>query len=448
MNKVLLSLMVFLLNCNILLPIADYSVNNSVILGKTYLNLDNKEWIGETVISKFTILNVVVNETIIRLKGRVHYNGKSQQVYLSGELKQSSVLDNSVTATLTDQSGNFEAVHFSISEITKYDGNVLLNQPQYGQIFRLYLLKPYNRELSIFEGKINNIRGYHRKLEGILKNKDNYNQADAFGTDFWLPLVFEPRDGGTSIVEEPSFRRGSRGEVSIMGDDIAYVSRRKKIFKYWETYSANAFCDLTYWIEGTVKAVVSDGKGGVAIDLTDKYTTSNCPYYQRDDSPFGIGLFEDPVQMSVVTNGYDSFVDMSMTATNEQAKNGSLTVVRFGVGVSYRGVNLDTSMDLAYTESSKLAHFPRSLSAYEEPEEDQWPHKLQGRFSNVMLMEEGGQLYLTGSIRSDHDDHSMKYVHARTRFVISARYDGSWSWRYAAIPGDREFNIFVWDYRS
>ncbi len=442
-NRALLSLLVFILNLNMVFPFSGYNEIAPVINGKTYLNLNKKEFIGEMVPSKFTLKNLIVNNNFIRIKGSVEFNGGTEKVNLQGQLKRSPVVADIVTATLIDQSGNFEVVHFSLSGVNEQNG--LFNQLQNGKVLRMYLFKPEMRALSIFEGKFRAFGRYTQKLEWILQNKHVFHQAEFFGTDYWQPLVFEPIDSGITIIEEPTIRRD---EFSIFEEHIVYVSRRKKIFKYWETYPASPFCNLTYWIEGTVKAVVSDGKGGVALDLTDKYTTSNCPFYQNDDSPFGIGLFDDPVQMSVVTNGYDSFVEMSMTGTNEKAQEGSFTVVKFGVGVSYRGINLDTSMDLAYTESSKLDHFPRSLSVHEEADEDQWPHKIQGKFSNVMLTEEGSQLYLTGSIRTDHDDQSMKYVHARTRFVISARYDGNYTWRHAAMPDDREFNLFVWDYRS
>lgn len=96
----------------------------------------------------------------------------------------------------------------------------------------------------------------------------------------------------------------------------------------------SADCTGTYRIEDYAKTSASDATGGgvVWIPTNGKYTESNCAFYRSSDSPFGVGYYDQPVEIVATTNGYDRYINLSLNGTNVRKKPFWSANVGFGIG--------------------------------------------------------------------------------------------------------------------
>lgn len=436
---------------NNIIAIGD-GASKDVIEGVTYLNLDEFELKGNMSKSQLIIDNLVINNALLSLKGSVKYdNNNSVKINIKGDMKKSKLMQSSVTGFFEEKMNNFEVIHLSISEIAdKNESATLLNNiakddTSQGKYLKLYLFNRETREFNVFEGNINNLKGNKNTIEQILNNYNQYDETEAFGTDYWQHLIFKPIDGG-GYIEEVDQIEESNSQISILSGDTDYISRSTRRFTYSETYSIGVDGELTYWIKGYAKCIADDGHGGGVVWIDDKYTTSNYPFYESNDSPFGVGHYDEPIEIVVISNGYDRFTMQQLSAVNATKKSFASANVSFGIGVSFLGMGPSLSFSYDDTKVQNLGT-KLSLVSYENPEEDIWPTKTGGEFINHLIGVEGAQVNIESNVRTETPDGISKTIDARFKFPISAKYDGSLSWGLASMPNERNFDFTTWDYR-
>jgi len=431
---------------------------NDIIKGITYLELPETTFGGVTVDSELSIKNVVLNESLLQIQGDVHYYSQTIPFSIKGELKKSQTFTIGANGKFEDQTGNFSVIYLGLTNIQSQNENgVLLNEQIDGKVLRLYLLKNGTREFSIFEVDIDKLKN-QSLLQTVFDRINNLEDGYSFG-DYWFPLVFSPINGEStvnSIIKDettgeeivvPEIIKPDLDKISTMGQSIRYIDGANKEFSYWETYTGGGNCNITYKITGLVNTVFTGSMGGTTIKITRKNTESNCPLYVREDSPFGIGTFDNPVRLVDLTNGYDTFVDLTMDHTNAKKKDDDISVsIGFGVGLSLYGVSLGASYDINIEELASLnSTFTKSLAGYGTS--TTFPHKIQGKYIELLLPVKNSQFYLHGNINPNTPSNNTRWVDGYAYFDISAKYDGELSWHLASIPGDRTFSINTYVFR-
>lgn len=461
MKKFLSNILIAILFMTIVPTVGFASSNNEdIVQGLTYLNVSEDSLEGESVESELTIQNIVLNKALLRIQGEVKYNGETTPFNIAGNVKKSSLLTNGVTAKLEDQFSNFEVIHFALADIALNEEECsLINGKKSGKVISLYLLKKGTREFSVFEGQIDQLKGNKHLVEQILSNTNDFEKASSF-SEYWGPSIFKPVDGGSSVVSVDIDKKTGKetnvpertknsGEVSILGSDEYFVGDgTTKDFEYWETYNQGIECTITYKIKGRVKTSLGTSYGGTSVTILRKNTTSNCPLYVKEDSPFGIGTYSDPVKITATTNGYDKFTDLTMDYYNANKKYSGDFNVSIGVGISAFGVSLGPSYSYNLEELFTITAEStptKMLVGYETSTE--FPTKIQGKYDSMLLPFKDSQFYVHGNMYDKTPDTKIRALDSYSYFNISADYDGDFTgFILASIPEDRYFDINTWKF--
>lgn len=234
------------------------------------------------------------------------------------------------------------------------------------------------------------------------------------------------------------------GDFSIMGASTTYLDGANKNFAYWESYSQGTSCTVTYRIEGRVNTAFNGYTGGNSVTITRKNTTSNCQLYVKEDSPFGIGTYTYPVRLVNLSNGYDTFMDLTMDHTNAQKKYSGSVSIGFGIGVSAYGTSLGAAYSYDLEQAATLdSSFTKSTTGYGSSTE--FPTKIEGRYKELFLPVVNSQFYLHGNMYNKTPSNKIREVDGYAYFDISANYGTGWG--LASIPSDRTFSINTWVFK-
>jgi len=256
------------------------------IPGQTYTALPETGLGGPTTPARLDVGQLAVSTDEILMDGVVTYEGITLPFGLRGKPFSSRLgAEGDIVGSLRDERGNFKVVHFSIRE---NPGCAALTDGgrQSGRILTLYLLRENTREFTVFERPIATVT-----RSSIPNALELGLDQGHFGADFWHPKVFRPVRSGT---------------IGILAEQDSDVR------DYSEWYDLGNGCWVDYKISiGAYANSPSDIARGSAdfnskLEVIDKWTESNCPFYETDDSPYVLGKYADPVEVRTKTYGNDS----------------------------------------------------------------------------------------------------------------------------------------------
>lgn len=275
------------------------------------------------------------------------------------------------------------------------------------------------------------------------------------GAYIWSQKVFKPQ-GNFELFYDPNRKNGDKSDWVRVDrspkDDFSTMSAglgdngyhehydstdEGYNFLYSETYPANSSCNLTYQLEGEyytdADAQITKGNFGKAnytLGIVNKWTDSDCAFYQSDTSPFGIGTQNDPVELMSLTDGYDEYGYLDYGGVYTKLGSGSYHV-SIGVGVSAYGVSLGASYSYTFSKDGTISppvdlKYMAESNGYNDP-----VHKFGLTRKDLILTQEMDHFAATSDIKGMKT--GSKTLDTHWNFVISAKYDGSSSYQPAAL---------------
>jgi hypothetical protein len=433
-----------------------------VLTGKTYLNLPEKSFDGPTEQSNITINNFVVNESNVSLIGQVTYGGKTYPINLEGPLHQDLLYRKAVSGSIKDLTRTFKVVYFAASELQDEQEKMGFNtiNPEVGNKYlQIYLLREGSRELSQFEVNIENLNQENKEvIETLLAGYSQFDKKGENGEVYiWSQKVFKPQKGKFELFFDPNRKNEddsdwvkvenrSTGDFSTMGAGLGDNGFHEHYdstdggynFFYSETYAVNSSCDLTYQMEAQyytdADAQIIKGNFGTAnysIGIKNKWTDSNCALYVSDTSPFGIGTDSDPVHMVSRTDGYDEYGFLDYGGYYTKLGSGEFNVA-IGVGVSAYGTQLGLNYTYTFTKEGVISP-PVDLKYMAESEGYDDPvHKFGLVRKELILTDEQHHFAHKADLKGMTT--GSKTLDTKWNIVISAKYDGSFSYKPASLP--------------
>jgi hypothetical protein len=456
-KKILSVFLVFALSLTFLSGFS-HAKDFDVVTGKTYLSLPEKSFDGPTEQSKLTVRNFVVNNSNFNLIGQVTYSGKTYPINLEGTLHEDLMYKEGVSGTLKDKTGTFQVAYFSVSKLEEESekmGFNVIDPLVNNKYLQLYLLREGTREFSQFEANIDSLNQNKQVITTLFESQFE-KKGEKGEVYIWSQKIFKPQNGEFELFYDPNRKNNDKndwvkvekkpeGDFSTLGAGLGdngfheHYDSNDGGYNFFssETYAVNSSCNLTYQIGGQyytdADAKITKGNFGKAnysLGIINKWTDSNCAFYVSDTSPFGIGTKDDPVDLVSRTDGYDEygFLDYGGVYT----KLGSWDYnVSIGVGVSKYGVQLGLTYTYTFTKDGVISppvdlKYMAESNGYSDP-----VHKFGLVRKELILTKELDHFAATADLKGMTT--GTKTLDTKWNLVISAKYDGSFSYKPAAL---------------
>lgn len=385
------------------------AAQQDTLSGITYLEVPETHWGGPTVESRLTIHSVRTEGTRVELSGQVNYAGELYPVEIDGQFYASGLgSGGDKVASATDRTGNFQVIHFALRRNPPSEAR--LYSTASGPILYLYLQREGTREVTVVEASVNDLRE-SRSLVRLLQGNA---ERGHFGTDYWQPKLFRPY--------APAGMEDAIGIQAEQDNDV-------------ETYSEGRYsvgtngCWVEYWIKFQAYANgPSDiGQGSAdfnhKLEILDKWTASNCAFYESGDSPYVLGKYADPVRVKIKAygNGSDKGDVLLKGRYNGHfvTKTSFASQVQIGLGLSFKVASISWSHPLCcWTDVDKEEEY-----VFSQSDPDEWTKLADYAYSDRYLPDEG--MYFQAIVQNawGTGSRSERYLSARWTVPIYADYD-------------------------
>jgi len=427
----------------------------------------------EEIKTSINIPNIEIKDNAIDLNGIVLKKSKKEKnsinVNLKGELYKNYKYSNAFVGNLYDSNKLVDVIYFNVF---KYDDFVekqslltKLNIKTGDIVLQLFARDNKTGDFLIIEDVVKE----EEPFEEALSNVNKFEVADV-GLLAWQPRILKPLKVESNVLVDTN-GVGDNGDISQYtiedesligtlaldlgdnGQDIDTSGTDKKYFYYAETYDV-AGETVTYLIKGraqvTAPNLVNGGSARVenSISIQDKWTESSVPFYEDDDSPFGLGTYSNEVEGITTISSEDYFSTLAASRSDAYKKTFGTFSLNFGIGLNDY-LSLGWSADIwdllgMSTNSVGTTALGPIIESEDSTKDETDCTKVVFKQTDTLLGLEQAQYVYETQLQAT--DTGSKYVKTQWDFVISAKYDGSFSWNEASIPNERDFSFTIYDW--
>jgi hypothetical protein len=177
----------------------------------------------------------------------------------------------------------------------------------------LYLQRNGTREVTFIEQPI--AEGVPELSARAQADQDQQEQPAPFASDYWMQSLFQPTEQRFQEVDDPQHTDTAEGDVSSAtagpGDPVPmFAVQNSKTVVFTQRYDVGVNgCWVEYRIQyqlyvgGPAGIGTYSGDFNHELSLVSKATDSNCLFYVKNDSPFVLGAYDNPIHARIKTYG-------------------------------------------------------------------------------------------------------------------------------------------------
>ena|GEM_PF-5990572 len=378
------------------------------LTGITYLEVPETHWGGPTVESQLAVHSVRTEGTRVKLSGQVNYAGEQYPVQIEGQFYASRLgSGGDKVASASDRTGNFRVIHFALRHNPPSEARLYSAAP--GPILYLYLQREGTREVTVVEASVNDLR----KSSSLMQLLQGNAEDGDFGIDYWQPKLFRP-DKSAATEDAISIQAGQDTVVAEYTEGVYWVGDHDCWVQPWIRFQASA--------SGPSDIGRSSAHFAHRLEVLDKWTDSNCAFFQIDDSPYVLGKYADPVSVKIMaySNGSDEGDVLLKGRYNGYSQQKTLLADRVStsLGLGFEAAAINWSHPLCcWTDVGQGEDYIFGTDSGE------WAKLAEYTFTDRYLPAEGMYFQVTVQNAWGTGPRSERHLTARWTVPIYADYD-------------------------